>query len=267
MSRFRGGFVCGLLLLTQLGAGECWGSGETVEPPPPRGSDARNCVVRSYEHWGAKWPELQYTFDTTRHCPYTIESAGSPIPFRLTFRVSPFGVTQLYVSSMFSVLNNQGAVIASGANYPFIRDEPGNPNSFQYSTIDVTYPGGSGVYPWRDSAVVIVYGGGAVPSYPSLFVVMPGRTEQSPPAISGGDLVVAYYQQTWSAVVSEEPNSYRHKWYVDGIQVGSSSSEHLFYTLDPGAHSITLVTTRSDGTTHSVTKNVFAVDCGGPDIC
>lgn len=260
-------YSAGLALTLALVGAECWGSGGTVVPRPPIGGDQRNCVITPSSSWGANWPELTYAFDTTRHCPYTSVVSGSPMPFKVKFRVSPYGLTQLYHSSLYHIRNSSGTIVAQAANIPFIREVPGDPNSFQYSVIDATYPSGTGIYPFRDSASVVVYGGYHVPLYPSLSIVLPGRVESAPPSISGQTFVVAYYAQGWSAIVSEEPNSYRYTWSVDGVVVSSGDADHLIHTLDPGMHTIGLTSTRSDGTVSTSSMSVQAVDCGGPYIC
>ena len=252
------------VLILPTMASHCWGSGEPVSTKPPVGSDQRTCDVRPAPGWGANWPELSYSFDETRHCPYTVVSSGSPIPFRLEFRVSPYGNTQSYLWSAFGVFSNTGQTLQSSGYYYFY---PVDPPGWQESQINSSYPGGLGNYPIQDSAAVVVNGGATVPNYPSMWILLPGRIEAAPPAISGADFVVSDYPQWWSAMVTEEPVSYRYQWFLNGSVLKGETGQHLSRTLTEGSHNLELQVLRTDNSMVFLSLAVTAVNCGGPNIC
>jgi hypothetical protein len=245
-------------------ASTCSGDGsEEIETAVPWGSDTRRCKIVPSWYWTSMWPELTFEHDTTRHCPYTVLYSGSPLPFNLTFRVSPYGQSTYYVSASFVVRSNEGVQLASGGSY----FQPGAPTGWQEAHLMTTYPGGYGTYPVQDTAVVVVYGGAHPPTYPGLTITLPGRVEYSPPDIAGATYVVANYPQSWGVVVSEEPLSYRYQWDMNGSALKGEKAQYVSLTLTEGEHTIGVTVTRSDGSTVYIDRLITAVDCGGPNIC
>lgn len=248
-------------VLVFAGFSSCSGTPGPGQTPEPIGGDSRRCEVFTPEGFGSKWPGLVWEHVLDRTCPLTVAFSGSEIPFAMNFTV-PSQVAYQYYWSAFVVRNNQGQIKKQGGYYDFVPyGYAGNYRSTLYSS----YAAATGVAPYLDSALVTITGGNVYPEYPWFRVMLPARVMGSSPAISGSTVVPAYYDQSWTAMVSEEPTSYRYTWYVDGVAVSTEQTLHV--ALSEGNHVIRLEAKLSDDLVFADERTVTAMDCGGPYAC
>lgn len=261
MSRTSRLFAAIPALLALVGFSSCSGTPSPGTTPDPIGGDQRKCEVFVPAAFSSKWPGLVWEHVLDRTCPLTVASSGSEIPFAMNFTVPPQVAYQYYWSA-FVVRNNQGQIKKQGSYYDFVpHGYAGNYRSTLYST----YAAATGSVPYLDSAVVTITGGNVYPEFPWFRVMLPAQVMGSPPAISGSTTVPAYYDQSWAAMVSREPTSYRYTWYVDGMAV--STEQYLSVALSEGTHVIRLEAKLSDDVVFVEERTVTAMDCGGPYAC
>lgn len=253
------GLICVAIISSAVSG--CWGSAPTdTVSPLPVGGDNRQCTTTVLPGFSSKWPDLAWEFVPDRNCPLTVVASGASIPFNFRL-IGNYGPGYFWAYSMYAVWNNQGAAKGAGNYYYFEQFSPTRVRSI----ITGNYSAATGSLLYQDSAVVIGYGGNHPPDYPQIFVKLPARVQAAAPSIVGDTYVVSDHPQNWWAAVSEEPTSYRYRWYLDGVLV--SSTQGLTATLTEGPHTLLLEVRLSDETVQTEEVPITAVDCGGPYIC